>query len=74
MPEPEVSPINQSIADLNTQVVGMSPSVAMGNLYQAASQATGTALLNCTNAQQHANSLAEAISATGAKFIMALAK
>jgi len=67
-------PITESISAVNTQVVGMAPSIAMGNLYQAAAQATGTALLNCTSAQQNGNSLAEAISATGAKFIMQLAK
>ena len=41
-----------SVADVNTEAVGISAGVAMGNLYQAAAQAMGAALLNCTNAQQ----------------------
>ena len=62
-----------SVADVNTEAVGISAGVAMGNLYQAAAQAMGAALLNCTNAQQQGYQVAEAITTTGTTLIMKLA-
>ena len=65
--------LNGTIAEINTQVVGIAPGFAMGNLYQAAAQATSIAVLNCSNAQQNGNTVAEAVATTGAKLITELA-
>ncbi|MGD1844304.1 MAG: RebB family R body protein [Salibacteraceae bacterium] len=66
--------IHANISQINAQTVGLSPSIAMGNLYQAAGHALGQAMLNCTNAQQNGNLVAEAIGTAGSKIILALAK
>lgn len=44
--------ITDSITQANTKVLGDAPAVAMGNLYQATSQALANAAHNATNAQQ----------------------
>jgi hypothetical protein len=46
------SQITDSITQANTKVLGDSPSVAMGNLYVATSQALSNAAHNATNNQQ----------------------
>jgi hypothetical protein len=44
--------ITDSVTQANTKVLGDSPAVALGNLYQATSQALANAAHNATNAQQ----------------------
>jgi hypothetical protein len=69
--------VNDQIIDAITltsvQVVGMSPSVAMGYLYQATAQALGNAANNATIAQHNANIVDNATTSTGAAIIMHLA-
>ncbi len=62
-----------SITQINTETVGLSPSIAIGNLYQATSQALGMAFTNLSNAQQNGNHVGEAIGSTGSKLILKLA-
>ncbi|MCE4554590.1 RebB family R body protein [Pelomonas cellulosilytica] len=44
--------ITDSVTQANTKVLGDAPAVAMGNLFQATSQALANAAHNATNAQQ----------------------
>ncbi len=46
------SQVTDSITQVNTKVLGDSPSVAMGNLFVATSQALSNAAHNATNNQQ----------------------
>ncbi|KVH37497.1 glycerol-3-phosphate dehydrogenase [Burkholderia cepacia] len=46
------SQITDSVSQVNTKVLGDAPSVAMGNLYVATSQALSNAAHNATNNQQ----------------------
>jgi hypothetical protein len=46
------SQITDSVTQSNTEVVGSSPAIAMGNLYVATSQALSNAAHNATNNQQ----------------------
>jgi hypothetical protein len=46
------SQITDSISQVNTKVLGDAPSVAMGNLFVASSQALSNAAHNATNNQQ----------------------
>lgn len=51
VPDPVNPQITDSVTQVNTKVVGEAPAVAMGNLYQAVSQASGVALQNAVHAQ-----------------------
>jgi hypothetical protein len=64
--------ITDSITEVNTETIGSSPSVAMGNLYQAVSQALGLAAYNATEAQQQGNILGQAVTAKGVELILAI--
>jgi len=70
--------INTQITDSITQAdllaLGSSPAVAMGNLYQATSQALANAAHNATVAQQQANIMAQAATNTGVALLYALEK
>ncbi|AEA62617.1 RebB protein [Burkholderia gladioli] len=46
------SQITDSVSQVNTKVLGDAPSVAMGNLFVATSQALSNAAHNATNNQQ----------------------
>lgn len=46
--------ITDSVTQVNTKVLGDSPAIAMGNLYQATAQALANAAHNATTAQQQA--------------------
>lgn len=59
------SQITDSITQANVQVLGNSAAVAMGNLYQATSQALGNAGHNATTAQQLANVTSQAATTQG---------
>jgi hypothetical protein len=63
------TPVNSQIVDalaqVNVEVLGSSPAVAMGNLYQATAQALANAAHNATLAQQQMAMTAQAVTATG---------
>lgn len=59
------SQVTDSVTQSNTQVLGIAPAVAMGNLYQAMSHASGLAALNATTAQQQSNMTAQASTTMG---------
>jgi hypothetical protein len=64
--------ITDAIAEVNTNNIGNSPAVAMGNLYQATAQALSNAAHNATVAQQQGNILAQAVTTQGVKMILAI--
>jgi hypothetical protein len=64
--------ITDSITEVNTETIGNSPALAMGNLYQAVSQALGLAAYNATEAQQQGNVLGQAVTAKGVQLILAI--
>lgn len=55
------SQITDAVTQANVSVLGDSPAVALGNLYQAVAQALSNAAHNATNAQQQNNTLAQAV-------------
>jgi hypothetical protein len=57
--------ITDSITQTNTQVLGDAPAMAMGNLFQATSQALANAAHNATTAQQQTNVTAQAATTMG---------
>ena len=59
------SQVTDSVTQVNTKVLGDAPAMAMGNLFQATSQALGLAALNATNAQQQNNMTAQAATTMG---------
>ena len=67
--------VNSQITDSITQanVLGVSPAVAMGNLYQAVAQALANAAHNATAAQQQMYITAQAATAAGVAPIYAAA-
>ena len=72
MPSSVNDQITDSITEVNTETIGNSPAVAMGNLYQAVSQALGLAAYNATEAQQQANVLGQAVTTKGVQMILAI--
>lgn len=64
--------ITDSITEVNTETIGNSPAVAMGNLYQAVSQALSLAAYNATEAQQQGNVLGQAVTSKGVQMILAI--
>lgn len=67
------SQITDSITQANVHVVGVSPAMAMGNLYQAVAQALANAAHNATVAQQQLQITAQAATAAGVAQIYAAA-
>ena len=65
--------ITDSVTQANVGVVGVSPAMAMGNLYQAVAQALANAAHNATMAQQQAWITAQAATAAGVAQIYASA-
>ena len=59
------SQITDSVAQSNVQVVGSSPAIAMGNLFQATAQALANAAHNATNNQQQSYVTAQAATTQG---------
>jgi hypothetical protein len=57
--------ITDSVTQSNLQVLAASPSIAMGNLYQATAQALANAAHNATNAQQQMYVAAQAATTMG---------
>jgi Killing trait len=64
--------ITDSVTQSNTEVLGASPAVAMGNLYQATAQALGNAAHNATSAQQQAYVTAQAATTMGVAMLLSL--
>lgn len=57
--------ITDSVTQSNVEVVGGSPAVAMGNLYQSTAQALANAAHNATNNQQQNWVTAQAVTTMG---------
>ncbi len=66
------SQITDSVTQSNLQVLGTSPAVAMGNLYQATAQALANAAHNATNAQQQMYVTAQAATTMGVSLLYSL--
>ncbi|HEV2817988.1 MAG TPA: RebB family R body protein [Allosphingosinicella sp.] len=62
-PTPLNSQITDSITQANTELLGMAPAVAMGELYLATSQALANAAHNATMNQQENYTIANAATA-----------
>lgn len=67
------SQITDSVTQANVHVLGLSPAVAMGSLYQAVAQALANAAHNATMAQQQMYITAQAATAAGVARIYAAA-
>lgn len=59
------SQITDSVTQANVKVLGDAPAMAMGNLFQATSQALSNAAHNATTAQQQAAVTAQAATTMG---------
>lgn len=59
------SQITDAVTQSNVKVLADAPAMAMGNLYQATSQALSNAAHNATTAQQQANITAQAATTQG---------
>lgn len=59
------SQITDSVTQANVQTLGAAPANAMGNLFQATSQALANAAHNATTAQQQTNITAQAATTMG---------
>lgn len=57
--------ITDAVSQVNTKVLGPSPAMAMGNLFQATSQALSNAAHNATTSQQQSNIAAQAATTEG---------
>lgn len=64
--------ITDSVTQSNVQVLGASPSVALGNLYQATAQALANAAHNATQAQQQMYVTAQAATTMGVSLLYSL--
>ncbi|QCI67999.1 RebB family R body protein [Phreatobacter stygius] len=64
--------ITDSVTQANVQVLGASPAIAMGNLYQATAQALANAAHNATMAQQQMYLTAQAATTTGVALLYSL--
>lgn len=66
------SQITDSVTQSNVEVLGEAPAVALGNLYQATSQALANAAHNATTAQQQTNVTAQAATTMGVATLYAI--
>ena len=66
------SQITDSVTQANVQVLGDAPAVAMGNLFQATSQALANAAHTATTAQQQANITAQAATTMGVNLLYSI--
>lgn len=64
--------VTDSVTQANVEVVAEAPALAMGNLYQATSQALGNAAHNATSAQQQTAVLAQAATTMGVSVLYSL--
>ncbi len=66
------SQITDAVTQVNVKVLGDSPAVPMGNLYQATAQALSNAAHNATSAQSHAYITAQASTTQGVTTLLTL--
>ena len=66
------SQITDSVTQANTQVLGVAPATAMGNLYQATAQALSNAAHNATTSQQQTNITAQAATTMGVAMLYSI--
>jgi hypothetical protein len=66
------SQITDSVTQANVQVLGDAPAIAMGNLFQATSQALSNAAHNATTSQQQTNVTAQAATTMGVTLLYSL--
>ena len=66
------SQITDSISQVSVTNIGLSPAVAMGNLYQATAQALANASHNATQAQQQNFILSQAVTAQGVALLYSM--
>ncbi len=71
-PTPVNSQITDAVTQANVEALGAAPAVAMGNLYQATSQALANAAHNATVAQQQMNVAAQAATTAGVALLYAI--
>ena len=64
--------ITDSVTQVNTQVLGVSPALSLSNLYQATSQALANAAHNATISQQQTNITAQAATTMGVATLYSL--
>jgi hypothetical protein len=64
--------ITDSVTQANTKVLGDAPAMAMGNLFQATSQALSNAAHNATTSQQQTNVTAQAATTMGVTTLYSL--
>lgn len=64
--------ITDSVTQANTKVLGDAPAIAMGNLFQATSQALANAAHNATTSQQQSNITAQAATTMGVTMLYSI--
>jgi len=69
-PTPVNDLITDSVAQSSLGTIGMAPSVALADLYQAQAQALALAAHNAVFAQQQMNVTAQAVTAAGVALIL----
>jgi hypothetical protein len=65
MPDHVNHQVTDAVTQVNVKVVAEAPAMAMGSLYQTASQSTGMMFTNAVNAQQQLNMVAQAATMQG---------
>jgi hypothetical protein len=68
------SQITDAVTQADVEVLGVSPAIALGNLYQATAQALANAAHNATIAQQQLSITAQAATTAGVALIYAQAR
>jgi hypothetical protein len=71
-PTPVNDQITDSVTQANTQVLGIAPAIAMGNLYQATAQALSNSAHNATNSQQQGFVTSQAATTMGVATLYAV--
>lgn len=66
------SQITDSVTQANVQVLGTAPAVAMGNLYEATSQALSLAAHHAASFSQQANVTSQAATTMGVATLLAI--
>lgn len=64
--------ITDSVSQVNTKVLGDAPAIAMGNLFQATSQALSNAAHNATEDQQQSNLTTQASTTQGVSTLLSI--
>jgi len=64
--------ITDSVTQANVKVLGDSPAIAMGNLFQATAQALSNSAHNATSAQQQSSVTAQAATTMGVATLYSL--